>query len=102
MHSGQIAEQLRGLRQCAGDGQGQGRIAVDSGGADAHALTDQIEQSSQSLVEGHEAVMPGRLRAPVPRRWTNDRSLPPPRPSCTGMGYLNEKVAAQVTSASLA
>jgi hypothetical protein len=78
---------LRALRQGAGDGQGHGRTAVDAGGADAHALTDQLEQGSQSLVEGHGALRtPGHLRAPDPRRAANLDGLQPSRACISGTG----------------
>jgi hypothetical protein len=35
------------LRQRAGDDEGHGRIAVDTGGADAHALTDESKQAAR-------------------------------------------------------
>src|ERR687897_58336 len=59
----------RAPRQGAGDGEGHGRIAVDTGRADAHALTDQLEQGSESLVEGHEGFKRAELFSrPGPRR----------------------------------
>jgi hypothetical protein len=42
-----IVEKLRAVRQGAADGQGHGRIAVATGRADAHALTDQLEKGGQ-------------------------------------------------------
>jgi hypothetical protein len=64
-----IVEMLRAPRQGAGDGEGHGRIAVDTGRADAHALTDQLEQGSESLVEGHEGFKGAELFSrPGPRR----------------------------------